>query len=122
MFEFSSNLSRIRKERHISQAELAKDLGLTQQVVSGYEKGKCCPNLEVVSRIADYFNVSIDTLAGHEVKPEGESTMSSRMMYYFQGLTEIDKERCLMILKAILMDRDLGAKKRKPRTKPEDTE
>lgn len=115
MFEFSKNLARIRKEKKISQAELAKELGLTQQVVSGYEKGKCCPNLEVAAKIADYFSVSLDTLAGHVVKDDNENSLQSRMMFYFQGLTETDKERSLMIIKTILADRELGAKKRKSR-------
>lgn len=116
MFEFSKNLVRIRKERKVSQSELAKELGLTQQVVSGYEKGKCCPNFEVATKIADYFNISLDTLAGHIVKDDNENSLQSRMMFYFQELTESDKERCLMILKTILTDRELGEKKRKPRS------
>lgn len=115
MFEFSSNLVRIRKERKISQSDLAKALGLTQQVVSGYEKGKCCPNLEVSMRIADYFGISLDTLAGHVVKDENENSLQSRMLFYFQGLTDVDKERCLMIMKTILTDRELGKKVRKSR-------
>lgn len=109
--QFGMNLERIRKDKKVSQATLAKALGLTQQVISGYEKGKCCPNLEVVGKIADYFEVSIDTLAGHVVQSPDIDSVQARMMCYFNSLTDLDKEKCLMIVKTILEDRELTQRK-----------
>ena len=109
---FGTNLERIRKERKISQAELAKELGLTQQVVSGYETGKCYPNLEAVGKIADIFQVSIDTLVGHVVQSPDIDSAQARLLCYYENLTELDKEKCIMIVKTILEDRELSQQKK----------
>jgi repressor LexA len=54
----------LRIEKKISQNELAKILGLTQQAISAYENGLREPDLETLNKIANYFNVSLDWLAG----------------------------------------------------------
>ncbi|MGB9780652.1 helix-turn-helix domain-containing protein [Caldanaerobacter sp.] len=54
----------LRAEKGISQNELAKALGLTQQAISAYENGLREPDLETLQKIADFFNVSIDYLLG----------------------------------------------------------
>ena len=61
---FGDNLERIRKDKKVSQAKLGAALGLTQQMISSYEKGMSSPNIEVLVKIADYFGVSIDFLVG----------------------------------------------------------
>lgn len=52
----------LRAEKGISQNELAKALGLTQQAISAYENGLREPDLETLQKIADFFNVSVDYL------------------------------------------------------------
>lgn len=52
----------LRKERLITQQELAKALGVTRQLVCNYETGDCKPGDEVKKKIAEYFNVSIEDL------------------------------------------------------------
>jgi transcriptional regulator with XRE-family HTH domain len=54
----------LRAEKGISQNELAKALGLTQQAISAYENGLREPDLETLQKIADFFNVSVDYLLG----------------------------------------------------------
>lgn len=54
----------LRKEKHISQTELAQYLYLTPQTVSRWEMEKGTPEISLLPKIASFFNVSIDELFG----------------------------------------------------------
>ncbi|MGM0411608.1 MAG: helix-turn-helix domain-containing protein [Bacillota bacterium] len=60
----SKKLKELRKNNSLKQKELAKKLGLTQQTISKYESGIRTPNYEILVKIANEFNVSIDYLLG----------------------------------------------------------
>ncbi len=66
MSDFSARVVRLRKERKLTQKEMAEALELSRQTVSNWEKGKIEPNIGVLSKIAAYFGVSTDFLLGHE--------------------------------------------------------
>lgn len=66
MSDFSARVVRLRKERKLTQKEMAEALELSRQTVSNWEKGKIEPNIGVLSKIAEYFGVSTDFLLGHE--------------------------------------------------------
>ena len=53
-----------RKQKKLSQSALGKLAGTSGDVIGRYERGLIAPSIEVVSRLADYFGVSIDYLAG----------------------------------------------------------
>lgn len=55
-------LKELRKQKHISQTDLAKALNMKQTTISSYEKGKTQPPIEVLIDMANYFNVSLDYL------------------------------------------------------------
>ena len=112
---FGSNLERIRKDKKISQAKLGEVLGLTQQMVSSYEKDLSSPNVEVLTKIADYFNVSIDSLIEHVVQTPDSNSAETRMMRYFQKLSEADREKCIVIIQTLVEDREMDRQKRKSR-------
>ncbi len=58
-------LKLLREQKNISQTELAKHLGVVRSTICQYEKGNRIPDTETLIKIADYFNVSIDYLLGH---------------------------------------------------------
>ncbi len=60
------NIKRFRKERNLSQSELAKHLWLDRTSLSGYEIGKRTPDIYMLWRLADFFGVSLDILVGRE--------------------------------------------------------
>ena len=100
---FAKNLERIRKARKVSQSTLGKELGLTQQMISSYEKGISSPNVEILVKIADYFHVSLDTLPKEtEVTPT-----ESRFLRYFETLNKMDREKCIMIVETLIKDREM---------------
>ena len=54
----------LRKDRAISQSQLAHDIGITQVCLCRYESGKRKTPLPILVKIADYFNVTTDELLG----------------------------------------------------------
>ena len=55
-------LRELRLERNMSQQRLAMELSMTQNTISRYENGEREPGIKELIRIADYFNVSLDSL------------------------------------------------------------
>ncbi len=55
-------LKQIRKERNLNQLKVAMDLNISREALSHYENGKREPSLEMLNKLSEYFNVSIDFL------------------------------------------------------------
>lgn len=64
MQSFSTRLIALRKERGLTQAELAKSVQLQRSTLSGYETEGKEPPYEVLCNIAEYFGVTTDYLLG----------------------------------------------------------
>lgn len=64
MSKFSDRFKQLRKQRNLSQQDLANQLGYTKSRVNMYERGEREPSYEVLEEIADYFNVDLDYLHG----------------------------------------------------------
>lgn len=60
------NLKSSRTGKHLSQAEVAERLGIPRATYQSYENGRNEPNIETLIKLADFFNVSVDTLIGHD--------------------------------------------------------
>ena len=64
---FSDNkIAELRNDAHISQRQLAKEIGTSQANLSRWEKGIIAPSVLECWRHADYFDVSIDFLCGRK--------------------------------------------------------
>lgn len=59
------NIAELRKAKGVKQDELARFVGITAQAVSKWENGGV-PDTELLPKIADFFNVSIDELFGRQ--------------------------------------------------------
>lgn len=68
----SENLKRIRKNKDISQQQLADYLQISFQAVSKWENGITYPDINLLPRIASYFDVSVDELLGVDKVKENE--------------------------------------------------
>lgn len=62
--DFSRILTLLREEKGLSQKKVATDLGISQPLLSHYEKGIRECGLDFVVKVADYYNVSCDFLLG----------------------------------------------------------
>jgi transcriptional regulator with XRE-family HTH domain len=64
-------LRQIRKKRGYSQLKVAMDLNISREALSYYETGKRNPDLEMLVKMSEYFNVSIHYLVtGEEFSTE----------------------------------------------------
>jgi transcriptional regulator with XRE-family HTH domain len=81
---FGSRLARLRKERGFTQIELASRIGLTQTLVSDYERGKLRLNAEMVVRFARALGVSSDALLGLKTDPAPGLPRSRRLLRRLQ--------------------------------------
>lgn len=66
MATFGERLLALRTERHITQQELADQMGLSRWSVLNYEQGKNKPDFDGLMLLADYFGVSLDYLTGRK--------------------------------------------------------
>lgn len=64
--KLAENLQFLRKEKGITQEELAETFGVTSQSISKWELGINCPDITMLPKIADYYRVSIDELLGYK--------------------------------------------------------
>lgn len=62
--QFCANLSRLRREKGVSQRKAASDLHISQALLSHYENGAREPGLAFVCRACDYYGVTADFLLG----------------------------------------------------------
>ena len=69
--ELNRIIKLLRKERGITQKQAAEDLGVSQALLSHYEKGIRECGLDFVVRVADYYNVSCDYLLGRSAERNG---------------------------------------------------
>lgn len=75
----SSNISRLRKERCLTQEQLAEALGVSFAAVSKWERGAATPELGMIAQLADLFGVSLDALVGFEVLNGGAAALEKRV-------------------------------------------
>ena len=61
---FIKILSILLEEKNITQRELADKINVTEVTISRYLSGERSPRIEIVNKIAEYFDVSIDYLLG----------------------------------------------------------
>lgn len=55
-------LKKLREEKNISQVRLSIEIGVAQETISAYERGKAVPTCENLIKIAKYLNTSTDYL------------------------------------------------------------
>ncbi|MEG0294622.1 DUF3955 domain-containing protein [Enterococcus sp.] len=60
--EFNEQLKVLRKERSLTQEQLANELNVSRQAISNWENNKNLPDLEMVVTIAQLFDLSLDEL------------------------------------------------------------
>ncbi|MBR1497605.1 MAG: helix-turn-helix transcriptional regulator [Oscillospiraceae bacterium] len=64
MDRFCDRLRKCRQDAGLAQEDIARDLGIRYSTYGRYERGGSEPDISVAAKIADYFDVSLDYLAG----------------------------------------------------------
>ena len=64
METYALRLKKLRKEKDVTQEEVAAAVGATKSAISMYERGERKPSFEIADALAEYFDVSIGYLSG----------------------------------------------------------
>lgn len=75
----------LRKQKGLTQEQLANALGVTNQSVSKWESGQCCPDIQLLPNIAKLFEVSVDELLGCN-SSKGLGDICLNLKDYFSAL------------------------------------
>ena len=112
---FGETLRQLRKDRKISQAELAEFIGVSKVTISAYEVGRILPKSSSIYKMAKLFDVNVDVLltkVNNDAKESSQRTVSSsrervlridEMMHYFNCLT-VGQRRAVVELAKQLAD------------------
>ena len=66
-----NRIKELRTQRKITQEELGNIINVQKAAVSKYELGRAVPSTDVLTKLANYFNVSVDYLLGRTDEPQG---------------------------------------------------
>ena len=72
---FARILQDLREDRDISRKDLALELNISVSTLGMYEQGRREPNIDMLIKLADYFDVSIDFLVGRSFKNENNESL-----------------------------------------------
>lgn len=101
---FSEKIRELRKEKGLTQKELALVLDISCSCYAGYEQGYREPDLKILEKIADFFQCSIDYLLGREddlgvisiKSPVGEySPQEQELLTLYRSLNESARAQVL---------------------------
>ncbi|WP_426578917.1 helix-turn-helix domain-containing protein [Bacillus altitudinis] len=70
IYLFGKRITTLRKKAGLTQEELAKKLNVTRSALSQYELGTREPNYDLLLKIADFFEVTVDYLIGRSDNPD----------------------------------------------------
>lgn len=104
------NLKLLRQEYHISQQRLADAIEVSQQSINQYENHNIEPDIGVLSRIADYFDTSIDYIVGRtDIRRRIEyteafhlNTNESEIITQYRALNDKEKACIKMMVQTLL--------------------
>ena len=122
-----SRIKQLRENRGLIQEILASELGITQQMLSKYERDVLCIKVDVLKRIVEYFNVTTDYLLGvSEVKRDLQGQMKVNKTldtYYdlieiYKGLDEYVQEMVWSIMQTV---NKAGEKRKRDRENTEES-
>ena len=84
-------LARLRKERGVTQVEMAELLGVSQGNVSDYERGELRLHGELLVKLARVLKVSADEILGLEKSPPARAPRDRRLLRRLQDLDKLSK-------------------------------
>jgi transcriptional regulator with XRE-family HTH domain len=100
-----ARLKALRKDKRLSQKELAAPLGVRYQLLNKYESGLNTPPAEMLVKLADALGTSVDYLLTGN--PLDEAKLGSSRLYRrflaLEGLAEPDREAIIKVIDAMVV-------------------
>ncbi len=103
-------LKELRKQKKLTQVEIAKILNMAQTTYAGYETEQREPSIDTLKQIADFYNVSLDYLCEHETKGNIDTSTFSDLkkgcIYVLDKLNENNTAMVFGYMTHILQEQD----------------
>lgn len=77
---FGSRVALLRREKGMTQLELAQQMGVTDKAVSKWERDLSFPDIALLPKLAEIFNVTVDELMQANI-PQGEKAQNSKAFH-----------------------------------------
>lgn len=77
--KLSDHIRDYRRERHLTQEQLAEALGVTVGAVYKWESGRSTPEISLIMEMADLFEVSVDALLGYQYRSRDRAKLVARL-------------------------------------------
>jgi len=88
----AERIKKIRKQKGFSQTELGERIGVSQQVITNYERGMREPNIKTLLKIAGALDVSLEALIGKKtIKPDDQT--SRTLKNCFEQVKQLPPEK-----------------------------
>jgi transcriptional regulator with XRE-family HTH domain len=95
-----SKITSLRKKLNWSQSELAKRIEVSREIVGRYERNDAIPSIDIATRIADVFEVSLDYLVGNTEQEVDKITLNR--LQEINKLSNEDKKMVFSFLDAFI--------------------
>lgn len=79
-------ISSLRKERGMTQSELAEKMGVTDKAVSKWERGLSFPDINSIPKLAELFEVSVDELMQVKSQTKDNNKMTGIVDVALKGI------------------------------------
>ena len=99
----SENIKNLRKNKGLTQEELASKLNVVRQTVSKWEKGLSVPDAELLSKLAEVLETDVATLLGKEILPEKETDKIAEQLSRINEQLVIKNRRTKTVLKTVVI-------------------
>ena len=96
-------ITTLRKQKDMSQTDLAKAARVSREIIGRYERGEAMPSIEVAKKIADAFGVSLDYLVGEGINASFDKKSLTRL----QDIEKLDadtKEKIYFVIDNIIQN------------------
>lgn len=97
MLDIGSKIINLRKKLNISQSELAKRVGVSRTIIGNYERNENTPSVDILLKIANEFDVSVDFLIGEGQLSSYDKDVLKRIDD-IEGLPEEDKNHLFYLI------------------------
>jgi transcriptional regulator with XRE-family HTH domain len=97
----AQRLARIRRERGMTQVELAQRLGVAQPVVSDYERGELRLHGELIVKLSDILGVSSEEILGLKKAPSNGTLKNRRLLRRLQAIERLPRRDQQALLRTI---------------------
>lgn len=101
-------LKQLREAKNMTQVRLGIELGVSQETISGYEIGKATPPADMLIKLADILDTSVDYILGrtdnkyfNKLNKSDLSNEELELLLIFRRLSQNKKERAMGFLSGL---------------------